>query len=355
MWNWMRARVPSHASILSFALALAAFPIRPAYAQPSQQEYVISIGTPSEKVSSGVIWLYCYSWYGLQKMQLTTIQAGHASVPLDTGKLKSELDPHPNTDGCVVALQIGEHQWYRTADISPDDFWNDISSVVKSLGQSIVLPTGETQLILPPLTKRQVTLLYPDGHAAVNADITVSIYLWDMNHCGVHEGLPLGTFRTDQTGTIEVLAPLVALHFDGIRYYQEAGTGPLGVSYSYNIGLKTGPKENLVLKEKWELTEADNVFRDVELRVATATGRPRKDINVWGMWQTNTCGGGDRIGQTDSKGVARIRLDPSFTGLELMIGGPYSVGDPEADNKTRVLTDDEMRELFSKHKLTIRW
>jgi len=38
-----------------------------------------------------------------------------------------------------------------------------------------------------------------------------------------------------------------------------------------------------------------------------------------------------------------------------MIGGPYSAGDPEADNKSRDLTDAELRELFAKHKLTIRW
>jgi hypothetical protein len=38
-----------------------------------------------------------------------------------------------------------------------------------------------------------------------------------------------------------------------------------------------------------------------------------------------------------------------------MIGGPYSAGDPELKDKSRELTDDELRELFSKHKLTIRW
>jgi hypothetical protein len=208
---------------------------------------------------------------------------------------------------------------------------------------------------LPAPTKRHITLLYPDGRPAVNDDITLSIFVWNGNHCGVHEGLPLGTFRTDKTGTIEVLAPLVALYLDGISYYERVGTGPAGITYSSNSGLKTGPEESLVLKEQWNFTDADDLLEDVELRVLTRDGRPRKDVDVYGNWRTNTCGGGDRIGRTDSSGLAQIRVDPSVTGLELMIGGPYSAGDPTANANSRDLTDEELRELFAKRKVTIRW
>lgn len=345
--------------ILSLSVAVAAllavFSALPALAEsPLQQKYIISIGSLPEKVSSGTIWLYSYSWYGLQKIQLAAIKNGLATVPLDVEKLKRELDPNPTTDGYVIALQIGEHAWYRTPDISPDVFWTNLSSVVNSLGRAVASSTVETRLILPPLTKRHLTLLYADGRAAANANSSLSIYLWDTNHCGAHEGLPLGTFRTDKTGTIEALAPLVALYLD-INYYEEAGTGPQGTAYSHNFGLKTGPQENLVLKKRWELTDDDNLSDEVELRILTANGQPRKDIDVYGNWQTNTCGGHDRVGRTDSKGVVQTSLDPSFTGLTLMIGGPYSAGDPEAMGKSRDLTYDELRELFSKHKLTIRW
>src|SRR5436305_9280542 len=49
--------------------------IRPTSAQsPQQQKYVISVGTPSNKLVSGTLWLYSYSWYGLQQYKLAAIK-----------------------------------------------------------------------------------------------------------------------------------------------------------------------------------------------------------------------------------------------------------------------------------------
>jgi len=121
------------------------------------------------------------------------------------------VDPHPNTDAYVLVIQIGEHLWYRTPDISPDLFWTDLPGAIRSLGKATALPTRETQLILPSPTKRHITLLYPDGRPKANTDLTVSVYVSEQNHCGLHEGLPVGTFRTDKNGTIEVLAQLIPL------------------------------------------------------------------------------------------------------------------------------------------------
>ena len=343
-------------SSLRRATLLAALSTLPASAQAAPvQKYVISVGAAAEKVSSGTIWLYSFSWYGLQKIQVAAIHNGLALVPLDAAELKRELDPNPTTDGYVLALQIAEHTWYRTPDISPADFWRDFSSALNSLGRTTALPTGEIELLLRPLSKRHITLLYPDGHPAANAKIALSIYLWNANHCGVHEGLPLGDLHTDKTGAIEVFAPLVPLYLDETDYYEDIGFGPAGVAYSHNFGLKTGPEQDLVLKEKWELTESDDLSQDVELRVLTATGQPRKDVDIWGNWSTNTCGGHDTIGRTDANGIARINVDPTFTDLTLMIDGPYSAGDPKGQENSLVLESDQLRQLFLKHKLTVRW
>jgi hypothetical protein len=311
---------------------------------------VICVGTESEKLSSGTLWLYSYSWYGLQQFRFATIQNGLAVVPLDADRLKREVDPHPSTDGYVLVIQAGEHLWYRTPDISPDQFWDDLRGAMRSLGKTTTLPTGETQLILPLASRRQVTLLYPDGRPKVKTDVEVSLFLWNHNHCGFHEGLPLGTFRTDAKGTFEVLAQLVPLYLAGIEYYENVGTGPAGVAYSRNLGMKVGSEATVVSRERWELKGFT-----VELQVLTRSGQPRPDVNIYGNWNTNTCGGADLMAQTNAKGIARIDLDQTFTALELMIGGPYSAEDPEGDKNTHNLTDAELRELFSKHRVTIRW
>ncbi len=310
---------------------------------------MICIGTELEKLTSGTLWLYSYSWYGLQQFKLASIQNGLAVVPLDVSRLKREVDPHPNTDAYVLVVQTGEHMWYRTPDIPQDRFWTDLPGAISSLGKTTTLPTGETQLLLPSPTKRHITLLYPDGRPKAGMDLTVSEFLWNQNHCAVHEGLPLGSFRTDEKGTIEVLAPLVPLYLD-VEYLHNVGTGPAGVAYSANSGMKIGPEETVVAKEEWELPGIT-----VELRVLTASGQPRRGVDIYANWNTNTCGGHDRIGETDAQGTARLELDATFTALGLMIGGPYSVGDPDAEGKSRDLTDAELRELFSKRKLTIRW
>jgi len=332
-------------------LALSSLLFRPALAQAALlHKYVICNGSDSEKLTSGTLWLYSYSWYGLQQFKLASIENGLAVVPLDVNRLKGEVNPHPNTDAYVLVVQTGEHMWYRTPDIPQDRFWADLPGAISSFGQTTTLPTGETQLILPSPAKRHITLLYPDGRPKAGMDLTVSIYLWDQNHCGFHEGLPLGTFRTDAKGTIEVPAPLVPLYLDGLQYYAYGGTGPAGPAYSSNIGMKISADETVVVKVAWEVPEFT-----VQLQVLTPSGRPRPDVDVYGNWSTNTCGGGDRIARTDAKGIVLLDLDATFTALGLMIGGPYSAGDPEGDKNTRDLNDAELHELFAKRKLTIRW
>lgn len=351
MWNIERIlRIPPTGTVLLALVSMLA------YAQsPPSMRYAISIGAPPERVSSGTLWLYSYSWYGLQKIEWAAVKNGLALVPLDSAELQRKLDPHPATDAYVVVLQTGEHRWYRTPDIRPHGFWNNLSSAINSLGKVTPSSAGETQLILAPLTKRRLTLLYPDGKAAANAEVTLSIYLWNMNHCGFHEGLPLGTFRTDSTGTIEVLAPLVPLYFDGIPYYEPKGTGPAGIAYSDNLGLKTGPEENLILKKEWQLNDVDNLSEEAELRVLTQDGRARKDVDIYVDRETNTCSSGVSTARTNAKGVAHVIIDPSVIGLDLMIGGPYSPTDPKFKENLRTLTSNELHELFSKHNVTIRW
>jgi hypothetical protein len=333
-------------SLLLICLSVSAAQASP----PQQRKYVISVGTPSEKLASGTLWLYSYSWYGLEHYKLSAIQDGFAVVPLDIDRLKREMHPNAYTDAYVAVIQAGEHLWFRTPDISPDEFWRDLPGALRLLGSSKELPSGETQLVLPAPARRHITLLYPDSRPKANFDLDVSIYLWDQNHCGFHEGLPLGAFKTDAKGTIEVLAPLVPLYLDGLEYYTFEGRGPAGPAYSRDEGMKLPAEEAAVVKVAWELPRTA-----VQLRVLSPAGRPRSGMAIYESWDTSTCGGAEDFGQTDATGTARLILDATVTGLTLMIGGPYAGDDPRGKENTRELTRAELTELFSKHSLTIRW
>jgi len=343
-------RVIAVASLLALTItSWALIPLASAQTS-SQRNYVISIGTRAEKVASGTLWLYAYSWYGLQQYKLAVIRNGLVVVPLDGDRLRREMDPHRDTSAYVVVIQAGERQWFRTPDIPPEDFWTDLPRNISLLGRTNRNSPNETQLVLPAPARRRITFLDPNGRAKANLNVTLSIYLWDQNHCGVHEGLPLGDYRTDARGTIEVTAPVVPLHIDSLQYYQSIGTGPAGPAYSYNMGMRIPADQTAVVKVAWEVPHFS-----VQLQVLTPDGQPRPKVDVYGDWNTNTCGGSDRIAQTNASGIAELALDATFTGITLMVGGPYAAGDPQADKNTRGLTDAELRELFSKNKLTIRW
>lgn len=187
-------------------------------------------------------------------------------MPLDSDRIKQELNPHPNTDGYVLVVQVGEHQWYRTPDILPDYFWAGLPGSIGLLGKATPLGTEETQLVLPALSKRRLTLLYPDGRPKANTPLAVSLYLWNGNHCGFHLGLPLGIVRTDAGGAFEVQSQLIPLYLD-IEYLEEAGHGPAGLAYSANFGLKTGSSQSVVLRKVWEFPR--DCCRAAKLRVLT--------------------------------------------------------------------------------------
>ena len=220
------------------------------------------------------------------------------------------------------------------------------TGISEFIGQTTAISGGGTRLILPVPTKRRITMLYPDGRPAAHAGISISVYLYDENHCGFHIGLPLGTFQTDEKGTIEALAPPVPLYLDDVTYYEDTGAGPAGAAYSYNTGLKTGAEQEVILKKAWELNERDYLLDDFQLQVVTVGGVPRPDVVVDESIRTNTCGGREEVGRTDASGAAHLELTPQITvSLRLIQPG----------GARRDLTDDELRELFARHKLTVRW
>ncbi len=309
---------------------------------PPRQIYLIYAGEVPQPLSSGTLWLYSYSWYGLRDFKLASVNNGRVVVPLDSERLRQEAQPHPNTKSYLLAIQVGEQVWYRSPDIPADRFWNDLKGAMSTLGRTAQLPSGEVQLVLPPAVKRRITLLYPDGRPRTNVDVSVAEYVSEYNHCAVHQGLPLGKYRTDAKGSLEVTAPLVPLYIEQI-YFEKVGGGLVG-AYTLHLGIKTGAASAIVLKRQWEI----EMFA-VELRVVTRSGRPRPNVHVWGMWHTTTCGGGEEYGTTDSGGRVKIDLDATSYALGLFTGAYPN------DGENRDLTEAELGELFAKRRLTIVW
>jgi hypothetical protein len=134
------------------------------------------------------------------------------------------------------------------------------------------------------------------------------------------------------------------------------------VAYSYDTGLKLGPEETIVLKERWELTPEDSLLDDFELQVLTAKGAPLRGVEIGWIERTNGCGGGQHWGETDARGTAQFELIPEIIqSFRLMqSNGKAAVSANEfqtlqSNGMVRDLTESELRTLFSQHKLTIRW
>jgi len=313
---------------------------------PTDSRYSFAIGDESHAAPAGHLWVYCYSWYGLEKLELSSFERGGAALLPDATDMRQRLNPHPNTDACLLILEFPENLWYRTPDVRPDAFWQDPAHVLEGLGRRVPRPSGETLLVLPAPLVRRVTLLHPNGRPVVGVTVPLSIYLYDKNHCAAHFGLPLGTFETDGTGSFEVTAIAIPLHLD-LNYYEKDGMGPAGQQFMIYVGLKTGPEEKLVIQRAWNIPNDDDFpERNFELRVRATDGSPRTGISVVESIRLNKCGDTSRFPvSTGSDGVARLMLSPPIV-LRIAL---------RASDAERVLSDDELRELFSREKLTVIW
>ncbi len=312
---------------------------------PTRQEvyllYRFAIGSEKTPIPSGTVWLYGSAWGNLERFKLAMIKNGRAQIHLSERILQSKQPSSP-TEAYVVVLELSKGRWYRTADIEPERLLRDLPKILNTLGKAKAYPSGETLLVLPPLSKRRITFQSEDGKPVVGLEVRVSIYLHDRNHCGFHSGLPLGRFRTNTKGEIESKSPLVPLYLDELEYYQRIKENELGPEYEAMIGLKIGTEPNVWVREAWELPE-----KKFELRVQKADGTPVAGVLISQKLRSYECGvWSGTIGETDALGTARVQFAPEETELLTLL---------TKDRKIRELTDEELKELFSKGRITLKW
>ncbi|MBI3697234.1 MAG: hypothetical protein HY238_20660, partial [Acidobacteria bacterium] len=264
----MRLLLPSFVFALAVGLAQQEVDLR----------YRFAIGDESKAALSGKVWLYHYIWGGLGSVELARIEDGRAHIRLSRERLASEIRRNLHPGAYLVVLEFPGGQWYRTADLDHLSLFSRLDASLHALGKARREPSGETLLVLPPASKRRITLRFEDGRPAPGREVHVSIFISRENHCGAHEGLDLGAFRTDPRGAIEFLAPLVKLYLDAPHYEREK-------EYWAVNGLTVGPEPDVVVQKAWDLPK-----RHYELRVRAADGSPAAGVVISQTLRTRECG-----------------------------------------------------------------
>lgn len=300
----------------------------------------LAIGPTAAPVTSGTVWLFHYGWGRLDSLKLAEIGREPLRIVLTPQRSDSAIPPQPDTEGWVAAVELPGPLWYRTADMSRDDFLRDFETFFWSLGARLEDPPKPPTLVLPDCPRRIVRFLDPDGVPVSGRQVDLSLYLTDHNHCGVHHGLPLGRLTTDERGEITVKAPLVDLYLDGLWYYEDQGPGPWGPMFSGCVGLRLGPKPVEVVRKAWEFPQ-----REISITVLDERGRPLAGINLVACDRSSECGTHcGSLWKTDENGRVAASFAPETT-------ESLSLESPELE---RPLTDAEIRELFEKGSLTVR-
>jgi len=309
--------------------------------QAADYRFYRSEGKGTVPVPEGTVWLYHYNWGGFQRFKLSDIRQGQAKLELDARKLREEVKPARNTDAFLIVLEFPQMSWYRTKDLKPKTLLQQWRPALETLGK-VRPPEDEPvrTIVLPALEGTKFRLVSPEGKPLARRSIPVSIFVTSQNHCGVHQGLPLGMFATDDDGWLEVRAPDASLYLD-LRHWTLAGEGFAGQMYAGDEGLRVEPgTKQIQLKtslpgEQWELRLCDRM------------GDPVPNILFLEWMKISRCGASSgALGRTDAEGAVRVWVEPSAVA---------HLAFKDAHGEQRRLSEDELTTLFREKALTVEW
>jgi hypothetical protein len=331
----LRAIVPAPAAPASAAAAYSPIDLR----------YRIVVGNHAAPAASGHVWLYAVRWFSLTRRELASIADGHAHIELTADSLAhgwsgEEYDREGEPATYIVAIELAGNQWHRTPNFNANVLWSDLPELLNALGVA-TQHAEETLLRLPLPAGRRIVLKHPDGRPVADMTVPVSLDFAELGRCEVHEGVAIGTFRTDATGAIAFRGPSLPLHLD-ITHLVTTETG----RYCHaEHGIDVGPETNLTLQELWKLEAPE---RDFVLTVRTAGSAPVAGADVvHTLCVATSCGVANwgTLATTDDRGVAQLRLIPETTaGLRLEKGG-----------EERELSEEELSRLFAAGRLSLTW
>jgi hypothetical protein len=291
----------------------------------------------------GTLWLYHYSWYGLEKYKLDDLQDGIAKVLLTRQILVEQVKPHPNVEAFIVALDVPGVGWHRSADIETARLFTDLMPAIDSLGVAEDRD-GRRVVALAPAVRQTVELLSPTGTPQKGVEFTVESFVYNRNHCAAHFGFgDERTLRTDGGGRASFTAPLNPLYLP-LGYYTTSN-GPLGPESTAKVGLELPAGVDHVVRMELQPPPDERYV----IHVRGSDGKAASGLEFVMRVRIDACGNHDRpLGRTDARGDIHVSFAPAEAEeLWLQREGQSDV----AANK--VLSAADVRTLFATHQLTI--
>lgn len=345
-------------AVLTLIVLVAIFEPLQGLAQPLR----IFFGDSVHPVVSGEAWLIANRWGAYQGVLVATIRNGELEVRRSVQfpqyweqafdyKLLLAVTaqpvgpPAPLVENFAYGT-VGRPEYlrgfstiYLSHPLSPQKVGKNWPAALQQIGHL----TG-SDLVLTRPTRRTIRLLYPDGRPLAGATVPVSLYGSSENHCGVAVGIDLGTFTTDASGKIAIVAPnsLLAL---SIRYFKAGASGLAGKAFYLRTYVLVGGGPVTAVKHLWTLPQHDYV-----LRLRTGNNKPIARAHLTGCMNFDGCGAGCgpiRAHESDASGTIRFRAEDLREMRSLTI--------VSEEGKERNLTDSEMLKLLTTYQLNLRW
>lgn len=333
------------------------------FAMPVPRLARILAGAPPAPVVSGEIWLIANRWGAYPGVLVASItngdlharegiqlpryweQAFNYEVLVAVSNRPATSAPPLSEDSAYLASGRPEYlkrfpDIYFSPPLPAQSFGKDWEEALQAVGH-----TSGDVLILPPPARRTIRLEYLDGKPFVDAEVSVSMYGSNENHCGVPVGIGLGIFKTDANGEISIVATSCSLALDKGYFEQENG-GPAGTMFKFVPYVIVGGDQDITVKRLWELPQRDYV---VWLR--SSDNRPIARAHLVACDNFDGCGVGcgPLFGalEFDGAGVIRFRYEDLREMRNLIL--------VNAAGQERYLTDAEMKELLATHQLHLVW
>lgn len=333
-------------------------------ANSSRPPLRVATGSPSVPIAAGQVWLVANRWGAYPGVLVGVIRDGELRT-VKTGQfppywnqafnykllvaVSRRQAPEPRSSYHETAYDLSG--WpsylkpfsaiYVSPFIPPDKLGMNWGSTLRQMGRL----AGNT-LVLPLPSRRTIRLEYPDGRPLADTGIDVMLYGSRKNHCGVAVGIDLGLFTTSARGKISLAttdSPLALTK----QYFTRGVGGPAGTTFTLETPcVIVGTARNIVVKRLWTLPR-----HKYTLRLRTAENRPIANASLTGCLNLDACGYGcgplAHVGASDSSGVIHFRSQDLREMRSITV-----VNDK---GQKRELNQTEMRELMTRHRLSLTW